>query len=162
VDLVDVLQAPPTVITPQPQSASPLKPTAAAQLSLIQRFRTTLSSLSAPVSRQFEASVREVQQSFEQANQALLGARLDREESFTIDESYFAKSPLPKPSPVFKQSPPSFTSSGSMTFSTGSGGSKDATPGKAEVPLLHRRMKHLIAAMEKFVPHDGLTKLLIQ
>ena len=128
------------------------------QQSLVQRFRSAASSLTASAMKLYESSVHEIQHCVEQANQALIASsRLDRQESINIDETHFLKSP------GVKQSPVSFSPANSRTPSVGSGGSslsREVT-GK-EVPLLHQRMKHLIAIMEKLVPHGGLFLLLTQ
>ena len=151
-------KAVPLLVTP-PSSSSSVHTSAAMQQSLVQRFRSVASLLTASVMKQYEGSMREIQQVFEQANQALLASfRLDRQESLNIDETHFAKSP------GVKQSPSSFSPSTSRTSSIGSSGSSLSReiPARLEVPLLHQRMKHLIATMEKFVPHGGLALLLIQ
>lgn len=149
-----------TALTVGTQSPSVVITSAAGQRSLVQHFRSGASVLNATVVRQYETCVREVMQSFEQTSQALLASsRLDRQESINIDESHFAKSP------GIKQSPSSFTSESSHhTSSLGSGGSSLSRegPGRLEMPLLHQRMKHLIAVMEKFVPLGGLYMLFIQ
>ena len=145
------------LVTPPPSSSS--HAAAAVQQSLVERFRSVASLLTASTAKQYEGKLREVQQAFEQANQALLASsRLDRQESINIDESHFARSP------GVRQSPSSFSPATSRTSSLGSGGSSLSreVSGRVEVPLLHQRMKHLIAAMEKFVPHGGLLLLLIQ
>ncbi|KAK7103379.1 hypothetical protein V1264_018289 [Littorina saxatilis] len=148
-----------TALTVGTQSPSVVVTSAAGQRSLVQHFRSGASVLNATVVRQYETCVREVQLSFEQTSQALLASsRLDRQESINIDESHFAKSP------GIKQSPSSFTSESSHhTSSLGSGGSSLSRegPGRLEMPLLHQRMKHLIAVMEKFVPLGGLYMLFI-
>ena len=132
---------------------------AVVQQSLVQRFRSATSLLTASVVKQYEGSMHEIQQTFEQANQALLASVcLDRQDSFNIDETYFAKSPS------IKQSPSSFSPATSRTPSIESSGSSLSRemPARLEISLLHQRMKHLIATMEKFVPHGGLAQLLIQ
>ena len=150
-------KAVPLLVTPPP--ASSVHTSAAMQQSLVQRFRSIASLLTASVMKQYEGSMREIQQVFEQANQALLASfRLDRQESINIDETHFAKSP------GVKQSSSSLSPSTSRTSSVGSSGSSLSRemPARLEVPLLHQRMKHLVATMEKFVPHGGLALLLIQ
>ena len=149
-------KAVPLLVTPPPSS---VHTSAALQQSLVQHFRSVASLLTASVMKQYEGSMREIQQAFEQANQVLLASfRLDRQESINIDETHFAKSP------GVKQSPSSFSPATSHTSSIGSSGSSLSRemPTRLEVPLLHQRMKHLIATMEKFVPHGGLALLLIE
>lgn len=127
-----------------------------AQHSLVQHFRTVAPPITAAGLKQYEGVVREIQQALEHAHQALLvSSRLDRQESISIDEQHFAKSPA-------RSSPPSISSSVSRSSSLGSSGSlsREATPGRPEPPILHTKMKQLIAAMEKFVPHGGLYLLL--
>ncbi|KAK7502719.1 hypothetical protein BaRGS_00005969, partial [Batillaria attramentaria] len=124
--------------------------------SLVQHFRRVAPPMTASGLKQYEGVVREIQQAFEHANQALLASsRLDRQESINIEEQHFAKSPT-------TSSPASISPSMSRSSSLNSTSSlsKEATPGKSEVPVLHTKMKQLIAAMEKFVPHGGLYLLL--
>lgn len=147
-------KVPPLLVTPPSSSNTCVT----VQRSLLQRFRSTASSLVAANVKLYENSVHDIQVHFDQTNQALLASsRLDRQESFQIDETHFDKSP------GVKQSPLSFSPSTSRTPSIGSGGSSWSreAQGKPEVPLLHQRMKHLIAVMEKSVPQAGLISLLL-
>ncbi|XP_076441937.1 uncharacterized protein LOC143280973 isoform X2 [Babylonia areolata] len=148
----------PVLVMPAPTTHGAHAPVTVQQ-SLLQRFRSTASPLVASGVKLYENTVHDIQVHFEQTNQALLASsRLDRQDSIHIDESHFEKSP------AIKQSPLSFSPATSRTSSVGSGGSSWSREmqGKVEVPLLHQRMKHLIAVMEKSVPQGGLLSLLLR
>lgn len=126
--------------------------------SLLWHLRSAAPPLTALALRQFEGTVVEIRQAFEQANQALAASSyLNRQESINIDEHHFSATPRTPASHS-----PAQSSQSSSQGSAASARSKESTTGRLDAPILHVRIKQLIGVMEKVIPSGGFYRLLMR